>query len=246
MATFFSVNFNKIALLRNSRGRDYPSVVGFARKGLELGINGLTLHPRPDQRHARYSDVYDLQALATEFPGAEVNIEGYPCQEFLDVVLDAKPHQCTLVPDDPNQITSDHGWDLEKDGEMVTEIVKKLQAAGVRVSLFMDPVAGQMKLVKATGAERIELYTESYAQAFGTDKQAEVLAEYREATLAAQELGLEVNAGHDLNLENLAEFLTIPGIMEVSIGHALIVESLENGFANTMNSYVEICNNSAS
>jgi pyridoxine 5-phosphate synthase len=245
MSTFFSINFNKIALLRNSRGRDYPSVVDFARQGLVLGINGLTLHPRPDQRHARYSDVYELKQVAAEFSGAELNIEGYPCDEFMQVVLDAKPHQCTLVPDDPNQITSDHGWNLHQDLELVKGVVAKLKAAGIRSSIFMDPVAADMALAKATGADRIELYTESYAQAFGTEQQAAVLAQFAAAAKAAQDLGLEVNAGHDLTLENLALFLTIPDIKEVSIGHALVVESLLQGYDRTVKGYVEICQASA-
>ena len=245
MSTFFSINFNKIALLRNSRGRDYPSVVDFARQGLVLGINGLTLHPRPDQRHARYSDVYELKQVAAEFSGAELNIEGYPCDEFMQLVLDAKPHQCTLVPDDPNQITSDHGWNLHQDLELVKGVVAKLKAAGIRSSIFMDPVAADMALAKATGADRIELYTESYAQAFGTEQQAAVLAQFAAAAKAAQDLGLEVNAGHDLTLENLALFLTIPDIKEVSIGHALVVESLLQGYDRTVKGYVEICQASA-
>ncbi|MCE2596560.1 pyridoxine 5'-phosphate synthase [Motilimonas cestriensis] len=245
MSTFFSINFNKIALLRNSRGRDYPSVAEFARQGLALGINGLTLHPRPDQRHARYSDVYELKQVAAEFSGAELNIEGYPCDEFMQVVLDAKPHQCTLVPDDPNQITSDHGWNLHQDFDLVKSVVAKLKAAGIRSSIFMDPVAADMELAKATGADRIELYTESYAQAFATEQQDAVLAQFSEATKAAQALGLEVNAGHDLSLENLDLFLTIPDIKEVSIGHALVVESLQQGYERTVKAYVDICKSSA-
>ncbi|RJG50547.1 pyridoxine 5'-phosphate synthase [Motilimonas pumila] len=245
MSTFFSVNFNKIALLRNSRGRDYPSVVEFAEMGLKVGINGLTLHPRPDQRHARYSDVYDLLTLSQRYPQAEVNIEGYPCEEFMKVVLDAKPHQCTLVPDDPAQITSDHGWNLHQDFDLVKRIVSQLKAAGIRSSIFMDPVASDMQLAKDTGADRIELYTESYAQAFGTEQQESVLAQFAEAAKAAQDIGLEVNAGHDLTLENLTDFLTIKDIKEVSIGHALVVESLLQGYEPTLKQYVDICRQSA-
>ncbi len=245
MSTFFSINFNKIALLRNSRGRDYPSVAEFARQGLELGINGLTLHPRPDQRHARYSDVYELKQVAAQYPGAELNIEGYPCEEFLQVVLDAKPHQCTLVPDDPNQITSDHGWNLHQDFELVKNVVQQLKAAGIRTSIFMDPVPEDMALAQATGADRIELYTEAYAHAFASEQQDAVLAQYALAAKAAQDLGLEVNAGHDLSLENLDLFLTIPDIKEVSIGHALVVESLQQGYERTVQAYVDICKSSA-
>ncbi len=240
MNTLFSINFNKIALLRNSRGRDYPNVKDFARKAVELGVGGLTLHPRPDQRHARYSDVFDLKELTQEFPGTELNIEGYPIDKFLDIVIEAKAHQCTLVPDAPDQITSDHGWDVKKDGDILKPMIKRLQSHGIRVSLFMDPDPEQIKLVKETGTDRIELYTEEYAENYHTDQCQEVLERYRQATALARSLGMEVNAGHDLNLENLAKFLTINGISEVSIGHAVIVESLEMGFDNVIKQYLKI------
>ncbi|MFH2128962.1 MAG: pyridoxine 5'-phosphate synthase [bacterium] len=240
MTTLFSINFNKIALLRNSRGRDYPSVQSFARRAVELGVGGLTLHPRPDQRHARYSDVFDLKALCLEFPGTELNIEGYPTAKFLDTVIEAKADQCTLVPDAPDQITSDHGWDVQKSGDMLKPIIKRLQREGIRVSLFMDPDPEQIELVKATGTDRIELYTEEYADSFHTDQCEPVLEKYEKAATYAHSLGLGVNAGHDLNLENLARFLTIDGIKEVSIGHAVIVESLLMGFDNVVRQYLGI------
>ncbi|MBU2644607.1 pyridoxine 5'-phosphate synthase [bacterium] len=240
MTTLFSINFNKIALLRNSRGRDYPSVQSFARRAVELGVGGLTLHPRPDQRHARYSDVFDLKALCLEFPGTELNIEGYPTSKFLDIVIEAQADQCTLVPDAPDQITSDHGWDIQKNGDMLKPIIKRLQREGIRVSLFMDPDPEQIELVKSTGTDRIELYTEEYADSFHTDQCKPVLEKYEKAATHAHSLGLGVNAGHDLNLENLARFLTIDGIKEVSIGHAVIVESLLMGFDNVVRQYLEI------
>ena len=241
MATVLSVNLNKIALIRNSRGRNDPDVCVFARMALNNGAGGVTIHPRPDQRHARYSDAHELKALLADYPGKELNIEGNPVDEFLDVVLEVKPEQCTLVPDDPNQITSDHGYDLTKDGEMLKPIVERLQAAGIRVSIFMDPVPEQMALASQLGVERVELYTEGWAQAFGSETQEAVLESYRASAAAAREVGLEVNAGHDLDLQNLATFLTIPGVDEVSIGHALTVEALHQGYESVVRQYATIC-----
>ncbi len=240
MSTLFSINFNKIALLRNSRGRDYPSVREFAQKAINLGVGGLTLHPRPDQRHARFSDVFDLAQVALENPGTELNIEGYPTETFLDLVIEGKAHQCTLVPDAPDQITSDHGWDVKKDANTLKPIIKQLQEKGIRVSLFMDPDFEQIKLARDTGTDRIELYTEEYAENYHTEKCQATLEKYEKAVSYARGIGLEVNAGHDLNLDNLALFLTIDGIKEVSIGHAVIVESLETGFENVVKQYLEI------
>lgn len=237
--TQLSVNINKVALIRNSRGRDFPSVVQFAQRCLELGAHGITLHPRPDQRHARYSDVADLKPLCDRF-GRELNVEGNPTSDFLDVVERAKPAQCTLVPDDPNQVTSDHGWDLGKHRAQLAPIVRRLTAAGIRVSLFVDYDCGDMRIAKELGAQRVELYTEPYAQAFGTSGQPAMLDAFRAAAARAQAAGLEVNAGHDLNLQNLAPFLTIPGIKEVSIGHALIVEALYQGIDPVIRKYVSI------
>lgn len=240
MATILSVNLNKIALLRNSRGRNYPQIERYAKECLKAGVGGVTIHPRPDQRHATYQDVVDLKAVVQAFPGKELNIEGNPVPEFLDVVLENEPHQCTLVPDQPDQLTSDHGWDLKKQSEEVAQIVAQLKAKGIRVSLFMDPLIDQIELAKQVGADRIELYTEAYASAFHTGDYKATLAQYRNATEYAGSIGLDVNAGHDLDLQNLAEFLTIPNIKEVSIGHALIVESIDQGFANVIKQYVDI------
>ncbi|ABC27050.1 Pyridoxal phosphate biosynthesis protein [Hahella chejuensis KCTC 2396] len=240
MKTVLSVNLNKIALIRNSRGRDYPSVKAFGRRALQAGAGGVTIHPRPDQRHARYSDIADLSELVKEFADAELNIEGYPEEELIEQVLRYKPHQFTLVPDKPDQITSDHGWDLNQDGEFVTDIVRKVQAAGVRVSLFMDPDEAQIKLAQETGAKRIELYTEEYAHAYGAPQFDAIAAKYLACARYAVSLGLTVNAGHDLNLENLAPLVAEGTIAEVSIGHALTVEALEMGFDQVIQKYVEI------
>lgn len=238
--THLSVNVNKIALLRNSRGRDFPSVPKFARRCLELGAHGITLHPRPDQRHARYDDVEALKALVQEF-GVELNVEGNPTPDFLDVVLRARPHQCTLVPDDPGQITSDHGWDLRKHETSLRQIVARLKEQDIRVSLFVDYDSPDIALAKTVGADRVELYTEPYAERFGTAAFERILAAFAQAAGRAQAAGLGVNAGHDLNLDNLPRFLTIPGILEVSIGHALIAECIEHGIEHVLRRYVAIC-----
>lgn len=242
MPTLLSVNLNKIALIRNSRGRDYPSIVHFAALALEAGAAGVTIHPRPDQRHARYADVAALKAVVERFPGAELNIEGYPDRQFLDVVLAARPQQCTLVPDEPGQLTSDHGWNIVRDAARLAPIVAELKAAGIRVSLFVDPDIAQIDAAPATGTDRVELYTEGYAHGY---EQGEWLGEWHKhaaAAARARELGLGLNAGHDLNLDNLANFVRIPGIEEVSIGHALTVEALQYGFADVVRRYVAILN----
>ena len=242
MTTQLSVNLNKIALIRNSRGRDYPSVSYFARLALQNGAHGVTIHPRPDQRHARNSDALALAQVVREFPHRELNIEGYPSRDFLDVVLASRPAQCTLVPDEPGQLTSDHGWDIAKRADFLRPIVAELQGAGVRVSLFVDPDPAQIALAPSTGAKRVELYTEAYAQHFGHVDQAQQLARYRSAAQAAIDAGLAINAGHDLNLQNLALFLAeVPQVAEVSIGHALTVEALEQGFEHVVQAYVRLC-----
>ncbi|MFT5133152.1 MAG: pyridoxine 5-phosphate synthase [Gammaproteobacteria bacterium] len=241
--TKLSVNLNKIALLRNSRDSDFPNVLDFANLCIKTGAHGLTIHPRPDQRHARYADVYNLAALVSEHHNVELNIEGYPTDKFLQVVLEAKPAQCTLVPDDPNQLTSDHGWNVKKDGQRLKEIIDQLHDSGIRSSVFIDPDPEQIGSVKDTGTDRVELYTESYARAFGRDNEASVFGQFQNAAQIANELGIGLNAGHDLNQENLGKFLTIPGILEVSIGHALTVEALLSGFENTIKNYLIIMNN---
>jgi pyridoxine 5-phosphate synthase len=235
--TKLSVNINKIALLRNSRGRNYPDVNAFAERCLTLGAHGITLHPRQDQRHARYADVAELKKVCDRH-GAELNVEGYPSAEFLDVVKRAKPAQCTLVPDSKDQLTSDHGWNIPQHHDLLRQAIGELH--GVRVSLFVDHDCADFALAKQIGAHRVELYTEPYAETFGTDKNAAVFESFRSAARRAQSVGLEVNAGHDLNLQNLARFLNIPDILEVSIGHALIVEAIELGIEKVLARYLEI------
>lgn len=238
--TLLSVNVNKIALLRNSRGRDYPSVTGFVETCLELGVKGITVHPRPDERHVRRQDVYDIAALLKNRAGVEFNIEGYPSAEFLDLVLAVQPAQCTLVPDQPGQLTSDHGWDVSANRKLLKEVTGRLRDAGIRSSLFLDPDVEAVQRVPAVGADRIELYTEEYAVAYGTGEQSQVWEKYHAAADSAVQAGLGVNAGHDLNLVNLADFLRIPGILEVSIGHALVVEALHLGIGMVIQKYLAI------
>jgi pyridoxine 5-phosphate synthase len=236
--TALSVNVNKIALLRNQRPLAIPSVVGLSRIALEAGAHGITVHPRPDERHVRGSDVEALATLLKEWPGAEFNIEGNPFHNLMPLVRATRPQQCTFVPDDAGQATSDHGWDLGRDGDRLAPLVDEARALGVRVSLFMDPVPETMARARAVGADRVELYTEPYAAAFGTPAQASVVAVFRAAADAAQRLGLGVNAGHDLNRANLGPFLAaVPGVLEVSIGHALIADALELGMAETVRAY---------
>ena len=240
--TKLSVNLNKIALIRNSRDSDFPRLLDFAEICIDAGAHGLTIHPRPDQRHARYSDVPDLVRLATRHPGVEVNIEGYPNEKFLEVVIAAAPDQCTLVPDDPDQLTSDHGWDTLRHGDSLSRIIEQLHEHNIRTSIFLDPEVSMLESALATGTDRIELYTESYARAFGTNAEDDVWIQFDRVARAAQDMGLGVNAGHDLNQDNLPRFLQIPGILEVSIGHALTVESLKSGFSSTVADYLELIN----
>lgn len=240
--TNLSININKIALLRNSRGRNYPNVLNFARKFISLGANGITVHPRQDERHITMQDARDLGEYVKEIDGVELNIEGYPSEQFLSLVETIKPDQCTLVPDGPNQLTSDHGWNLVTDLEFVKTSVIRLNSLGIRTAIFLDPVAEQVKLVPKTKADRIELYTEQYASSFGTTDGTTVFKRFKEAALLAQELGIGINAGHDLDLENTPTFLEIEGILEVSIGHALMIECIENGMPKVVERYLDICN----
>jgi pyridoxine 5-phosphate synthase len=241
--TALSVNLNKFALIRNSRGTDFPNVVRMGRRCLEAGARGLTIHPRPDQRHATYDDVADLADLIRSYDReTELNIEGNPIDSFLETVIRYKPHQCTLVPDDPGQLTSDHGWDLARDHSEVQPIIERLKAEGIRVSLFMDAdnLEG-IQIASEIGADRVELYTEPYAKSFGTSEGAQILEQFRIAAAHALDNGLGVNAGHDLNLQNLGAFLSrVPNVLEVSIGHALVVESFDYGLEETVRRYVGI------
>ena len=237
--TALSVNINKVALVRNTRHLGIPSVTRAAALCLDAGANGITVHPRPDQRHIRPGDVEDLHTLMRVWPQAEFNIEGNPFHNLMDIVTRLKPHQCTLVPDTEGQFTSDQGWNLPADAERLRPVIAQAKAAGVRVSLFMDPLPEAMAQAKAIGADRVELYTETYASAWNTPRQAEVLRQFADAARAAQAAGLEVNAGHDLSRDNLADFLRgVPGVREVSIGHALIADALELGYDATVKAYL--------
>jgi pyridoxine 5-phosphate synthase len=242
--THLSVNLNKVALLRNSRTLDLPSVLWAATTCIEAGANGLTVHPRPDERHIRRRDVYELTELLKAHPTIEFNIEGNPLEAgFMQIVREVKPTQATLVPDDPNQFTSDHGWDIQKDGETLKPIIEELQGLGARVSLFMDPDLDQIRRIKplgvTNGQARIELYTEPYATAHRENRADAVFGDYAAAAKVAQGEGLGVNAGHDLNLENLTQFLTIPHILEVSIGHALTADALKMGLHQSVQAYLQ-------
>ena len=237
--TALSVNLNKVALVRNTRHLGIPSVERAATLCLDAGAAGVTVHPRPDARHIRADDVQVLSRLVAQRPGVEFNIEGNPFHNLMDFVRNLRPHQATFVPDSEGQFTSDHGWEFPADAERLKPLIAETKALGVRVSLFMDPRPEMMAAVKAVGADRIELYTETYAQAWGTPRQAQVLEGFRAAAQAALDLGLGVNAGHDLNQDNLADFLrAVPGVQEVSIGHALVSDALEVGYAATVRGYL--------
>jgi len=238
--TRLSANLNKVALLRNTRTIGIPNVVRAARTALSAGAHGITVHPRPDGRHVRANDVRDLAQVVRDHPGAEFNIEGNPFHGLLEFVREARPAQCTLVPDETGAFTSDHGWDLEKDAGRLKPVMAELKTLRVRVSLFLDPAPDAMKAAAGLGADRVELYTEPYARAFGAAGQDATLHRYAEAARAAQAAGLGVNAGHDLNLDNLPVFLNaVPEVLEVSIGHALIADALELGLGEAVRRYLE-------
>ena len=238
-ATALSVNVNKVALLRNTRSIGIPSVLRAATVCLEAGAHGITVHPRPDQRHIRTADVHELAELMTQWPAAEYNIEGNPFHNLMDFVRALRPHQCTFVPDTVDQPTSDHGWQLPQDAERLAPLIEEARALGVRVSLFMDPLPEAMSAVRALGADRVELYTERYARVFGRPESGAVLARFTETARAAISAGLDVNAGHDLNRDNLTPFLrAVPGVVEVSIGHALVADALELGYRETVLDYL--------
>lgn len=246
--TALSVNLNKIALLRNSRDTTIPSVTDAAITAIESGAEGITVHPRPDQRHIRPSDVYDLAELLAkpEYASIEFNIEGNPYAGpetngypgFMALVEDVKPHQCTLVPDDPMQLTSDHGWNLSGESNRLKPLVESLKHLDIRVCCFMDPDLDQLNLAQHLGTDRIEFYTGPYADEFGTPRGAQILAGFTDAGQHARDLGLGINAGHDLNQDNLAHFLSeVPDVDEVSIGHAIITDALWLGLAETVSRY---------
>ena len=256
MTTLLSINLNKVALLRNSREGDYPSVTEFAELIIAEGVKGLTVHPRPDQRHIRVSDVYAIDAIIKQHGDVEFNIEGNPFAAampndigdypgLLEIVKEIRPTQVTLVPDNNSQLTSDHGFNLTKDFERLVPIVETIHSIGARVSLFIEPDIEQIKLVKTLGAERIELYTGPFAWAHkdisNPAKTDALFAQYREASLFAESIGLSVNAGHDLNLSNLSQFLSIGNIREVSIGHAFTVDALLMGYKTALKAYSKLC-----
>lgn len=235
MPTKLSININKIATLRNSRGGNNPDVVKAAIDAQRFGADGVTVHPRPDERHIRYQDVRDVKKIIeTEF-----NIEGNPREKkFVDLVLEVKPQQVTLVPDELGQLTSDHGWDTIKHKEYLQDIISVFKNAGIRVSIFVDPDVAMVEGAAATGTDRIELYTEGYAKQFANGNKEEAVAPYVTAAKKAKESGIGLNAGHDLDLQNLAYFKqNIPWLDEVSIGHALISDALYLGFENAIQIY---------
>jgi pyridoxine 5-phosphate synthase len=239
--TKLSVNLNKIALVRNARTLGIPSVIKAAKTCIAAGAYGITVHPRPDERHIRYSDVYELKPVVTE---VEFNIEGNPLEgRYMEIMPDIKPTQATLVPDVVGAVTSDHGWDLNKENiRKLDPVIKKLKELGIRVSIFVDPVIETVEAAKKIGADRVELYTEPYARAFAEKKGLkELTARYAAAAKKADEIGLGVNAGHDLNLDNLRFFCdNVKGVMEVSIGHALISDAIDMGLAKAVKEYCKI------
>ena len=229
--TRLSVNINKIATLRNSRGADYPNVLQVAKDAERFGAEGITVHPRPDERHIRYQDVYDLRPIVT----TEFNIEGNPKEnKFVELVLKNKPHQVTLVPDTMGQLTSDHGWDTLQEQNYLKDIIAVFKKAGIRVSIFVDPVEKMVEAAASTGTDRIELYTEMYAKEFAAGQKEKAILPYINAAQLAKKLGMGINAGHDLNSLNLPFLIqSIPYIDEVSIGHALICDALYLGLENS-------------
>lgn len=233
--TKLSVNINKIATIRNARGGELPSVTEAAIKLQEFGAQGITIHPRPDERHITRKDVYDLKPLVH----TEYNIEGNPHRPFIDMVLEIKPEQVTLVPDADDAITSNAGWDCEKHQGFLRNVIAEFKAAGIRTSIFLDPNPDMVKFAKETGADRIELYTEAYAKGYEQNKK-EAIKPYIETAKEAEKYGLGVNAGHDLSLDNLKYFAqNVPNLLEVSIGHALISEALYMGLENTVQAYLK-------
>jgi len=242
MLAKLSVNLNAVAMLRNRRNLPWPSVTGIGRLALQAGARGLTVHPRPDQRHIRFSDLPEIRNLIDdEFPDREFNIEGYPSEEFLKLVEDTEPEQVTLVPDSPEQNTSDHGWSFSQNRELLARVIGRLKKGGFRVSCFADPDASleELKIARELGADRVELYTGPYGACHDDPAMAKVeLEKLRETGLRAESLGLEINAGHDLTVENLPDLVThLPMLAEVSIGHALTADALVHGISETVRRY---------
>ncbi len=233
--TKLSVNINKVATIRNARGGDTPNLVEVARDCQQFGAQGITVHPRPDQRHIRYDDAFALPEVIT----TEYNIEGNPTEEFMEMVLSIKPSQVTLVPDSIDVLTSNAGWDTVGNEAFLTDVIGKLKEAGIRTSIFIETELSNIENAKKTGTDRIELYTEDYARSYAQDKEA-AIQPFLDAAILANEIGLGINAGHDLNLKNLSYFAaTIPGLLEVSIGHALISDALYYGLQSTIQLYLK-------
>lgn len=242
MTTFLSVNLNAVAFLRNRRDLPWPSMKDLAEIALDAGAAGITVHPRPDERHTRRTDVYDLKAIVARYPQAEFNVEGYPTSDFLELVEDIKPHQVTLVPDDPAQATSDHGWDLTTRGDELEATVGQLKGVGHRVALFIDADDRVPELVASTGAQRVELYTGPYAGCLDPVQRELELDKLVATAEAANALGLEINAGHDLRIDTLRPLVQrIPYLAEVSIGHGLTADCLTYGMAETVRRYLQAC-----
>ena len=246
--TKLSININKLATLRNSRGKNNPDLVWSALRLIELGAEGITVHPRPDERHIRRSDVFELKsALNKKAPGIEFNIEGYPSDDFLKMVIEVKADQCTLVPDPPEALTSNAGWKVSENADLLKKVAKVLSAAGVRSSVFVDPqtiMAAEYSQLKSFGIDRVELYTERYAETFGQKENKAVLDAYKKSAAEARDAGLGINAGHDLTDQNLTDLVrAIPWIDEVSIGHALVCDALWNGFEVTIEKYLSALRN---
>lgn len=248
-----SVNLNKIALLRNSRNGNYPDIITYARMAIEAGAKGITVHPRPDQRHIRPTDIHNLKKLLKDFPAIEFNIEGNPFSTakgnypgFLKIIEQYLPHQCTLVPDSEAQLTSDHGFDLIKDVGSLKPMIEKINSLGVRVSLFMDPDLDQISHAAQLGAGRIELYTGPFAETYlhspDSTETHDLFEQHCKAAKYAYQLGMGINAGHDLNLRNLSLYRKIPHLQEVSIGHALTVDAINMGFSQAVKAYQSLLN----
>jgi pyridoxine 5-phosphate synthase len=242
MTAKLSVNVNAVALLRNRRNLPWPSVVGLARIALEAGAYGITVHPRPDERHIRKTDVHEIARLLKRFPDKELNIEGYPSEEFLALVETVRPHQVTLVPDEPRQATSDHGWAIEKNHGLLKDSIARLQRNGMRVSLFIDADDSAPALARTVGADRVELYTGPFGAIFTSGERSSELNRLKAAATAARSAGLGVNAGHDLTRDNLPELTAaIPYLEEVSIGHAITADALVYGMAETVRMFRAAC-----
>lgn len=241
---FLSVNINKVATLRNSRGKDTPNLLAVTGAILDLGVKGITVHPRPDERHIKRSDVFELKPFLNE-RNIEFNIEGYPTDDFLNLIAEVKPLQCTLVPDPPETLTSNAGWDVIKNKELLKQVITKIKTAGVRSAIFIDPTEfndEQFKALLEVSPDRVELYTEEFADSFKTTKASEILKLYSLWAKKIKAAGIGINAGHDLNQDNLGKFLTeIPEIDEVSIGHAIFCESIYDGLTPTIKNYLKIC-----